>query len=96
VVLIVNDLCDVATNYVCEQLTTHADQDALTCPWPTLDIRNDLPSGPYSSSGYSVETAPAPNGPWTASAATPFLQDGQNGVVIPADSDQRSFQLYRP
>jgi len=92
--LITNDFCDVATNYVCEQLTTHAAQDTLPCPWSTVDIRAVLLSRPCSSSGYSLETTPAPNGPWTPSDAMPFMQEGQNSVVIPAENGQQFFRLH--
>jgi len=94
-VLIANGFCNVATNYVYEPLTTHTEQDTLTCPWPQLDIRAVQLSWPYSYNGYSVETAPTVEGPWTTSDATPVLQDGQNTAVIPANSDQQFFRLVK-
>jgi hypothetical protein len=95
-VLTANGFCNVATNYVYEPLTSHTEQDTLTCPWPQLDIRAVQLSWPYSDNGYSVETAPTVEGPWTTSDVTPFLQGGQNSAVIPADSDQQYFRLVKP
>jgi hypothetical protein len=94
--LIANGFCNVATNYVFEPLTTYDPPSTLTCPEPTLDIRAVQLSWPYSYNGYSVETAINVNGPWTPSDTTVFLQDGQNSVVIPAESDQRYFRLAKP
>jgi hypothetical protein len=97
-VLIANGFCNVATNYVLETLTTYSPDPPipLTCPCPTLDIRAVQLSWPYSYNGYSVETAPAPDGPWKPSDATVFLQDGRNSVVIPAENGQQFFRLHRP
>jgi len=96
--LIANGFCNVATNYVFEPLTSYAPDPptTLTCPPPTLYIRAVQLSWPYSYNGFSVETAPAVNGPWSTLDATPSLQDGQNAVVIPADSDQQFFRLHQP
>jgi len=95
-VLTANGFCNVATNYVYEPLTTHTEQDTLECPWPMLDIRAVQLSWPFPYTGYSVETSPAAEGPWSALDATPSLQDGQNSVVVPADSDQQFFRLKKP
>ena len=45
--------------------------------------------------GYAMETASAPDGPWTLSDATPFVQDGQICVAVPATSKQQFFRLVK-
>jgi nitrous oxidase accessory protein NosD len=95
-VLIANGFCNVATNFVYEPLTDYTEQDTQTCPPPFLDIRAVQLSWPYSDHGYSVQTAPSVSGLWTTSDATPFLQDGQNRVIIPADNDRHFFRLVKP
>jgi len=95
-VLVANGFCNVATNYLFEPLTTYDLQSTLMCPPPILDIQAVRLSWPFSYTGYSVETASSPDGPWAPSDATPFLQDGQNRVIIPTEGDQQFFRLVRP
>jgi len=95
-VLSANGFCNVATNYVYEPLTTYDVQSTLGCLDPTLDIQAVQLSWPYSYSGYSVESAPALDGPWTPSDAAVYMQGGQNTAVIPANSDQQYFRLVKP
>lgn len=96
-VLVANGFCNVATNYFFEQLATYDLQSTLDCPDPTLNINQSvLLSWPYNVQGYSLQTAPAMNGPWTNSDATVFQQDGENSVAVPANSDQQFFRLTKP
>jgi len=92
-VLIANGFCNVATNIVVEQYATHTEQETVECPPPKLDIRAVQLSWPYSYSGYSVQAAPAAEGPWSTLDTTPSLQDKQHAVVIQADNDQQFFRL---
>jgi hypothetical protein len=43
-----------------------------------------------------VETAPAPDGPWTPSAATPFLEAGQTRIAVATIGEQEFFRLRQP
>jgi len=94
--LIANGFCNVATNFTVESPATYTEQGTVACPWPKLEIRAVQLSWPYSYNGYSVETAPGIDGPWSPSGATVFDQGGQNHVVIPAETDQQFFLLARP
>jgi len=76
--------------------SSHTEQGTLTCPGTKLDIRTGQFSWPYSYNGYSVQTVPAVNGPWSTSDATPVLQDGKNTIITPVDSDNQFFRLCRP
>jgi serine/threonine protein kinase len=46
--------------------------------------------------GYVVETAPAPDGPWTPSDATPFLEAGQTRIAVATTGEQQFFRLRQP
>lgn len=46
--------------------------------------------------GYVVEAAPTLNGPWTLAEATPFMQDGQQSLSVPAGEGSRFFRLRKP
>jgi len=94
--LVANGFCNVDTNIVVEQYATHTEQGTLICPPPRLEIRAVQLSWPYFYYGDSVETAPGANGLWTPSDATPFLQDGQNNLLMPMNSDQQFFRLSHP
>jgi len=94
--LVANGFCNVATNLTTELQATYTEQGTLTCPSPILDIRAVQLSWPFSYTGYSVEAAPAADGPWSALDATPFQQDEENRVVVPAETDQQFFRLAKP
>ena len=46
--------------------------------------------------GYVVETAPALDGPWTLSTATPFLEAGQTRIAVAITGEQQFFRLRQP
>jgi hypothetical protein len=94
--LIANGFCNVATNILWESPATYTEQGTLECPPPIIEIRAVQLSWPYSYNGFSVQTAPAVNGPWSPLDATPSLEDGQNTVAMPAASDQQYFRLVKP
>jgi len=92
-----NRFCNVSTNLAVETSATYTEQGTLmTCLPPSLSIRAIQLSWPYWFNGYSVETAPSANGPWTQSEAAPFPQDGRNNLLMPMNSDQQFYRLSRP
>lgn len=97
--LIANRFCNVDTNITLQPLATATETGTLTCPFPEpeLDIaKSVLLSWPGIEEGFVVESAPAPEGPWTGVKAAAFLQDGNHGVSVPTDSDQKYFRLAKP
>lgn len=91
--LIDNRFCNVTNTINLQPQATATETGTLTCPFPdpVLEI-----SWPGIEEGFSVQSAPAPSGPWSTLDATPSLQDGQNRVVVPADDDQQFFRLAKP
>jgi hypothetical protein len=52
-----------------------------------------LLSWPGEEDGWTVESATSVDGPWAASDATPFKQDGRHSIVVPTDGERRFFRL---
>ena len=66
-------------------------------PPPALGITPAvLLAWPRIEEGYMVEAAPTLDGPWSLAEATPFLQDGQHSVSVPARDGNRYFRLRKP
>lgn len=66
-------------------------------PPPVLDITSAvLLAWPGTEEGYVVDAAPTLDGPWSPTEATPFVQDGQHRVSVPANSGSRFFRLRKP
>jgi hypothetical protein len=94
--LTANRFCDVTTNVVVEPSATKNEQGTLTCPFPspTLTIAPAvLVSWPGEEDGWTVESAPSVDGPWTTSDATPFMQSGRHSVAVPTGGERRFFRL---
>jgi hypothetical protein len=89
-----NRVCSVATNIVAETGASYTEQGTLTCPFPAPAL--SILSWPGIEEGFSVQSAPAPSGPWTTFNATPIRQNGQNRVVVPSAADQQFFRLAKP
>ena len=52
-----------------------------------------LLSWPGEDDGWTVESATSVAGPWAASDATPFMQDGRHSIAVPTDGEHRFFRL---
>jgi hypothetical protein len=93
--LTTNRFCNVATNIIVEPLATDTEQGTLTCGAPpALAIRPAvLLSWPGDEDGWTAESAPAVDGPWTPLIATPFLQGGRHNMAVPTDTERRFFRL---
>lgn len=64
---------------------------------PTLDIQSAvILSWPSALAGYFVQTAPTPDGPWTAATNTPYIENGKNMMAIPLGSTQGYYRLKLP
>jgi hypothetical protein len=97
--LIDNRFCDVANPINLQPLATATEQGTLFCPFPepVLDIASAvLLCWPEFEDGYVVETAPTPDGPWTPSDATPFLEAGQTCIAVATTGEQQYFRLRQP
>ena len=95
--LIDNRFCEVANPINLQPQATATEQGTLLCPEPVLDIASAvLLSWPVIEEGYVVETAPAPDGPWTLLDATPFLEAGQTRVAVATTGEQQYFRLRQP
>jgi nitrous oxidase accessory protein NosD len=97
--LIDNRFCEVANPINMQPLATATEQGTLLCPFPepVLDIASAvLLSWPEFEDGYVVESAPAPDGPWTPLDATPFLEAGQTRIAVATTGEQQYFRLRQP
>jgi hypothetical protein len=97
--LIDNRFCDVANPINMQLQATATEQGTLLCPFPepVLDIASAvLLCWPEFEEGYVVETAPTPEGPWTPSDATPFLEAGQTCIAVATTAEQQFFRLRQP
>jgi hypothetical protein len=93
-----NRFCSVATNVVIEPLATGVTElGSLTCPFPepALAIATAVMlSWPNYASGRTLESAPDPQGPWTAQDVVPSLQDGQYVYAVKTVGQQRFYRLH--
>jgi len=91
--LVDNRFCNVTTSINQQPQATVTEQGTLFCPPPdpVLTI-----SWPVINEGFSLQSAPAPSGPWTTSEAAVHQQGVKNTVVLPADSDEQFFRLTNP
>ena len=98
--LIDNRFCTVATNVVIEPLVTGVtEQGSLSCPFPdpALDIASAVMlSWPNYAIGWTLESAPDPQGPWTPLHVGPSLQDGQYVFAVKTAGQPGFFRLRRP
>jgi hypothetical protein len=97
--LIDNRFCEVANPINVQPQATATEQGTLLCPFPepVLDIASAvLLCWPEFEDGYVVETAPTPDGPWTPSDATPFLEAGQTCIAVATTGEQQYFRLRKP
>jgi hypothetical protein len=97
--LIDNRFCDVANPITMQPQATATEQGTWMCPFPepVLDIALAvLLSWPEFEDGYVVESAPAPDRPWTPLDATPFLEAGQTRIAVATTGEHRYFRLRQP
>ena len=97
--LIDNRFCDVTTPINQQPQATATEQGTSLCPFPNpvLDIASAvLVCWPEVEEGFSVETAPTMDGPWTPSESSHFLENGSQCVAVPTSSDQQFFRLVKP
>jgi len=90
---------DVANPINLQPQATATEQGTLLCPFPepVLAIASAvLLSWPAFEEGYVVEIAPTPDGPWTPSDATPFLEAGQTCIAVATTGEQQFFRLRQP
>jgi nitrous oxidase accessory protein NosD len=93
-----NRFCDVVNPITLQPQATSTQQGTLLCPFPepVLDIASAvLLCWPEFEDGYVVETAPTPDGPWTPSDATPFLEAGQTCIAVATTGEQRYYRLRK-
>ncbi|MBI2929111.1 MAG: right-handed parallel beta-helix repeat-containing protein [Verrucomicrobia bacterium] len=93
-----NRFCEVTTPVTVQPLASATPEGTLLCPFPApvLDIASAvLVSWPEVEAGYMVETAPAPDGPWSPSDATLFLHDGRSSIAVPTAGANRYFRLRK-
>lgn len=94
-----NRFSDVALPINRQPLATATEQGNVTGPFPPpiLGITPAvLLAWPGIEEGYVVEAAPTVDGPWSLVAATPFVEDGQHRVSVPANDETRFFRLRKP
>lgn len=96
-----NRFSDVAVPINRQPLATATEQGTLTVtgpfPPPVLAITPAVLLGwPGFEEGYVVEAAPTLDGPWGLAKGTPFMQDGQHSVSVPASDGGRFFRLRKP
>lgn len=96
-----NRFSDVALPINRQPLATVTEQGTVTVtgsfPPPALAITPAVLLGwPGIEEGYVVEAAPTLDGPWGLAQATPFVQDGQHRVSLPASDGIRFFRLQKP
>jgi hypothetical protein len=91
-----NRFCEVANPINLQPQATATEQGTLLCPFPepVLGIASAvLLSWPEFEDGYVVESAPAPDGPWSPSDATPFPEAGQTRIAVATTGEQQFFRL---
>jgi len=91
-----NRFCNVTTPINQQPPATTTQQGTLLCPFPSPPLSITpavLVSWPGEEDGWSVESAPAFDGPWTPLIATPFLQGGRHSVAVPTDAERGFFRL---
>ncbi|HEY5912073.1 MAG TPA: right-handed parallel beta-helix repeat-containing protein [Verrucomicrobiae bacterium] len=91
-----NRFCNVTNTLTVEPLATDTEQGTLTCPFPAPALAITpavLLSWPIDEDGWTVESAPAVDGPWTPLIATPFVQGDRKSVAVPTDAQRRFFRL---
>lgn len=91
-----NRFCGVTTPVTVQPLANATQTGTLFCPFPppTLAIAPAvLVSWPGEDVGWTVESATGVDGPWAASGATPFAQQGRHSIAVPTDGERRFFRL---
>jgi Right handed beta helix region len=92
-----NRFCNVTNPIVIEPLATNiTEQGTLMCPFPPPPLAIApavLLSWPGEDDDWTVESALSVDGPWAASDATPFMQDGRHSIAVPTDGELRFFRL---
>jgi len=91
-----NRFCNVTTPINRQPTATATETGTLTnsCSSPPLAIAPAvLVSWPVEDFGWTVEAAPSVDGPWAASAATPFMQHGRHNIAVPTDGERQFFRL---
>jgi hypothetical protein len=93
-----NRFCGVTTNITVQPLASATEVGSwLTCPIPPPPLAIApavLLSWPGEEIGWTVESAVSPDGPWAASDATPFLQDGRHSIAVPTAGEHQFFRLH--
>jgi len=92
--LVDNRFCGVTNSINTQPQATATETGTLMCPFPAPAL--NILSWPGIEEGFSVQSAPILNGPWSTLNATPIRQNGQNSVVVPVDSEQQFFRLAKP
>jgi len=91
--LVDNSFCSVTTSVNTQPQASATEQGTLFCPPPDPSLTI---SWPVIYEGFSLQTSPAPSGPWTTSEAAIHQQGVKNTVVLPAGSDEQFFRLAKP
>lgn len=91
-----NRFCHVARTVKVEADATVQQRGALLCPFPSPALAITpavLVSWPEEEVGWTLESAPAPEGPWAPSTATRFVQEGKQQIAVPTTDAARFFRL---
>jgi hypothetical protein len=91
-----NRFCNVTNRINVEPLANDTETGTLlgSCPTNALTIVPAvIVSWPGDEGGWTVESAPVVDGPWTNLIATPFLQGGRYSVAVPTDAKSQFFRL---
>jgi len=94
-----NRFCEVTTPITVQPLASATQTGTLLCPFPPPPLAIApavLLSWPAEDDGWTVESATSVDGPWAASDATPFTQDGRHSIAVPTDGEHRFFRLRNP
>ena len=94
-----NRFCNVTTNVTVQPLASATQAGTFVCPFPfpTLAMANAVMlSWPNYADGWTLESSPDLQGPWTPLDVAPSVQDGQYVFAVLTTGQQRFFRLRRP
>lgn len=90
-----NRFCDVPTPIQRQSPATAVENGTLLGSCPTDGLRISpavLVSWPVGKDSWTIEAAPAVNGPWAPTSATVFMQHGRLHLAVPTDDTARFFR----
>lgn len=91
-----NRFCNVTRQVKLEPKATAQQTGALLCPFPSPELTitpSVIVSWPEEEVGWTLESAPALEGPWVPSTATTFVQAGKQQIALPTRDAARFFRL---